>query len=253
MNSNRIHKLRQLPSSSWLKLGTGLGLSAGSLFVFAKLVSEILERETMDWDHWAYSALHTWDSPLVHNLMFWITQSGTGLSVAFLSLFVLAWLYFFRRNLHAIRLFLIANLGGGLLNILLKAFLQRDRPLIDPGIGAIGYSLPSGHAMGAMIFYGFIGYLVIRSRRQLITKILLSVALFGFILLMGMSRIYLNAHYASDVAAGFLAGCFWLTACILALEARPWYRKHFKTEPAETPGTLPGDSEVELPSEQSPL
>lgn len=239
-------QLRRLSPTSWMKLGVGLGLSAGSLLVFAKLVSEILEQETKGWDQQMYAALHTWDSPFLHKLMLWITQSGSGLSVAVMSLFILSWLYFFRHNVHAIRLFLIANVGGGLLNLLLKAVLQRDRPLIDPAIGATGYSLPSGHAMGAMIFYGFMGYLVIRSQRQLITKLVLSIVLTVFILLIGLSRIYLNAHYASDVAAGFLAGCFWLTACILALEARPWYRKHFGLD-EEALGTIPGDAESDLP------
>ena len=84
--------------------------------------------------------------------------------------------------------------------------------------------------MGAMIFYGFMTYLIIRSQRGLWTSTLLSAIMVLFILGIGISRIYLNAHYASDVLAGFVAGSFWLVACILALEARPFYRKYWQSE-----------------------
>src|SRR5690606_2482850 len=98
------------------------------------------------------------------------------------------------------------NIGGGLLNSFLKHSFERERPEINPGIDAIGFSFPSGHAMGAMIFYGFIGYILIRSQRRKRIKLLLSVILILFIFLIGISRVYLQAHYITDVIAGYAAG-----------------------------------------------
>lgn len=242
-----LPQLLELPRSAWIKLLLGLATAIGSLYLLAQIIDEILEHESQLWDQRIYGWLHYGDSESRYQLMLWITHSGAAWCMIFLSLAVIAWLYFGRHNLHAIKLFLIANLGGLLLNFLLKVILRRERPLIDPEIYAVGYSLPSGHAMAAMIFYGFIGYLLIRSQRSTLLKGLLSLVLLLFIGLIGISRIYLNAHYASDVAAGFFAGSFWLSACILALEARPWYRRHFIKE---VPGELPGDHSLHQAEEQ---
>lgn len=211
----------------WSKLTVGMLLAAGSLVGFAKLVSEIFEQETVHADAWAYQVLHSADSPAWHSLMVGMTQLGSGSCAIILSLLVMFWLACVQREPKTLLMFVCANLGGVLLNHWLKALFHRARPLIDPAIGAVGFSLPSGHAMGAMIFYGFLGYLLIRSQSRLSVKLLMGAILAGFILLIGISRIYLQAHYASDVLAGFMAGSFWLIACIFAMDTRPWYRRHF--------------------------
>lgn len=232
------HSLLALPSQAWIKLGMGLALSAGVLVVFAKFVDEILELETLQSDQRIYAWVHGWDSPELHSVMLGFTRLGSGPIVVCLSLLVLFWLWFEQKSKRALTLFVVANLGGLVLNRLLKLLFRRARPLIDPAIGALGYSLPSGHAMGAMIFYGFLAYLLIRSQRRLVVKLLMGGVLAGFILMIGISRIYLQAHYASDVLAGFLAGCCWLTSCILAVEARPWYHKYFAGKDATAPDDL---------------
>lgn len=238
-------QMRALPRSSLIKLLIGLALAVGSIHVFAELVEEILEAEMQRIDTVAYQVLHAWDPDWMPGLMYFITKMGSAPMAIGLSLVVIAWLWFLRRNFHAIVMFLVASLGGIGLNVLLKAVLQRPRPLIDASLDAYGWSLPSGHAMSAAIFYGFITYLVLRSRRKLQTKVLLGIPLISFVLLIGISRIYLQAHYFSDVLAGYAAGCAWLMSCILTLEFKPWYRKHFKPEPE---GHLPGDNTI--PPEQ---
>lgn len=231
----QLQQFLSLPKTAWLQLLLGLGLSVGSLLAFAELVDDILEKDTRFWDYWAYRLLHLQDNPNWETLMRWMSQLGSVKSMVALSVCVLLWLYVARHDLRAMVLFLLSNLGGSLLNVLLKLSFRRDRPLLDPELEAWGYSLPSGHAMGAMIFYGFLAYLLIRSQRHWLIKISLCCLFSTLILLIGLSRIYLNAHYFSDVVAGFVAGSFWLTACILALEARPWYQKHFA--PPEQPPT----------------
>lgn len=222
---------RDVPLKAYGYLGLGAMSVVSTLVLFAKLVDEILEQEITLWDQWAYFVLQGYANYPLDVLMYWMTAIGSALSVVGISVVVVLWLGVFRRDLHAIYLFLIANGGGLVFNLLLKTLLQRDRPGINPDIGAVGYSLPSGHAMGAMIFYGFLAYLIIGSQRSKRLKVFLSLFMLIFIVLIGMSRIYLNAHYASDVLAGFIAGCFWLSACILALEARPLYRKYWADRP----------------------
>ncbi len=212
---------------AYYTLGLGFFIASLSLVAFGKLVSEILERETAVFDQQVYAWFRLWQSPWMDTFMVWMTRIGGAVGVIGLSLGIVLWLYFFKKDGHAIRLFLIANIGGVALNNLLKFVLRRDRPLIDPGIGAIGYSLPSGHAMGAMIFYGFIAYLILRSQRERWLKITGALFSVVFILMIGASRIYLNAHYASDVLAGYAAGLFWLSACIVVVEKRSAKNKEF--------------------------
>ncbi len=230
MKKEVFTNIQKFPRQAYYQLLIGFVIAAGSLVLFSKWVNEILEKETTAFDQQAYLWFQSWQTPAVDVFMIWMTLTGAAISVIGLSVIILLWLYFFKKNTHAIKLFLISNIGGILLNNLLKIGLQRDRPSLDPGIGAIGYSLPSGHAMGAMIFYGFIAYLLLRSNQKKWLKSTGTCLSILFILAIGVSRIYLNAHFASDVLAGYIAGGFWLSACILAVEARPWYRKYAHPE-----------------------
>lgn len=97
-----------------------------------------------------------------------------------------------------------------LLNQLLKNIIKRPRPVIGGGKFS-GYSFPSGHAMVSMAFYGLLIYLVFSSNLNKKVKILLITCLSLIILLIGFSRIYLGAHYITDVLSGFTSSIFYLT------------------------------------------
>lgn len=97
-----------------------------------------------------------------------------------------------------------------LLNQLLKNVIKRPRPVIGDGKFG-GYSFPSGHAMVSMAFYGLLIYLIFSSNLNKKVKILLITCLSLIILLIGFSRIYLGAHYITDVLSGFTLSIFYLT------------------------------------------
>ena len=90
-----------------------------------------------------------------------------------------------------------------LLNQGLKIFFSRERPFDWMIINEKGFSFPSGHAMVAAAFYGIIIYLIWKSNTTKKRKIALTVFLCLLIFFIGISRIYLGVHYASDVIAGF--------------------------------------------------
>lgn len=110
------------------------------------------------------------------------------------------------------RSFIYAALAFAL-NTLLKLALHRRRPhgRIVQTLGVPSYSFPSGHAFGTVIFYGLFAYLDVRDLNQpwasLIAGLLALV-----IVLIGLSRVYLGAHYPSDVLAGWLLGLLSLSA-----------------------------------------
>lgn len=88
------------------------------------------------------------------------------------------------------------------LNIILKNVVQRPRPNEFRLITETGYSFPSGHSMVSMAFYGFLIYLIYKLVK-IVNKWTLIISLSIIICTIGISRIYLGVHYASDVLAGF--------------------------------------------------
>jgi undecaprenyl-diphosphatase len=119
-------------------------------------------------------------------------------------------------------LYAMTCLSGWALNILLKELTGRPRPLgISPKLTAAGfYSFPSGHAMLAVLVFGFGALLLVRTvRRTGARRAIIGVAA-TITLLVGVSRIYLGAHWPSDVLGGLLAGACWAATCVVA--ARRW-------------------------------
>ena len=97
-----------------------------------------------------------------------------------------------------------------LLNVGLKTLVQRPRPEGFRLIEETGFSFPSGHSMVAMAFFGLIVWLVWRYEANRRQRALLTLAFAVVIVMIGVSRIYLGVHYASDVLGGFCASLIWL-------------------------------------------
>ena len=103
------------------------------------------------------------------------------------------------------------NLGlSALLNITLKQILQRPRPIEYRVIDESGYSLPSGHSMVSMAFYGYLIYFIYKHIENKYIKWSLIILLSILIISIGISRIYLGVHYTSDVIAGLLIALSYL-------------------------------------------
>lgn len=107
---------------------------------------------------------------------------------------------------------------GMMLNVALKHIFQRARPHFEePLVVLATYSFPSGHAAGSTLLYGVIAaYCVCRLRSQ-VARIGACTAAATMVLLVCLSRVYLGAHYLSDVMAGITVGIAWLTVCITAV------------------------------------
>lgn len=103
------------------------------------------------------------------------------------------------------------NLAGVvILNQALKFIVQRPRPEGFRLIAESGYSFPSGHSMVAMAFYGLLAWMVWHYERDPFVR-RACVTGFGLVVvLVGVSRVYLGVHYASDVIAGFCIALAWL-------------------------------------------
>jgi len=108
--------------------------------------------------------------------------------------------------------------GGMLLNEGLKLLYRRARPvLVDPLVMLHSFSFPSGHTAGATLFYGVLAaYLVYLTRRPW-QRVAVTAAAVALVVLVGLSRVYLGAHYASDVLAAACSSTMWLNACLVGV------------------------------------
>lgn len=103
------------------------------------------------------------------------------------------------------------------MNDILKMIFQRERPHMRI-IEISGYSFPSGHAMIGMCFYGFLAYLILRNSNSQWIKTISVSCITCIAIMIGISRVYLGVHYASDVIAGFAFGWVWMFLIIISME-----------------------------------
>lgn len=208
------------------------GLIIISLFtyIFIEIGEELLGSEIKAFDSTIIDFLKTIETDSLDQMMVLITELGSVWFLSAVSLFVIFLLWIKRKDWWAIAAFIVANAGGALITHVLKEYYNRGRPSINPEIDAIGFSFPSGHSMGSLILYGFTIYLVLRSDRSKTLKTIYITIAAVLIFFIGFSRIYLGAHFPSDVLAGYLAGTVWMMVCILALEWIEW-QTHYHIRP----------------------
>ena len=102
---------------------------------------------------------------------------------------------------------LIAGGTPVIINSIIKNIIKRPRPSLELSlVEEKSFSFPSGHAISTMVFYGFLIYLVLKKVKNKMLKIALTIILSLLILCIEISRIYLGAHFASDVLAGLCLG-----------------------------------------------
>ena len=117
-------------------------------------------------------------------------------------------------------LYLAVTVGGGsLLNLELKRYFARARPDVAEMLRrAHGYSFPSGHAMGSTVVFGALSYLAFRTALHWKWKTAAPALAVTLIISVALSRVYLGAHWISDVAAGIACGTMWVAITTMAYE-----------------------------------
>ena len=116
-------------------------------------------------------------------------------------------------------LFAGSVVGGWALETLLKISFNRRRPDLWPALVAEKTpSFPSGHSTMSMVFFGGIVALVFHlSKSRLHRTAAVGVAA-AIVFSVGFTRVYLGAHWMTDVLAGFIVGLFWVVVCATGTE-----------------------------------
>ena len=207
-----------------MRLAMGCALVALSSAAFAWLAAELLDgRALLVLDLAFTDALARAVPAGVEQAAALLTRLGDPATLGVLGVAVGAALLL-RRRVGLMLGWALALGGNGVLNPALKQLFARMRPLHAAEVAsAPGFSFPSGHSSGTVVAFGMLAYLGLRllPPRWHLPVLLLAVLLAFSV---GVSRIILRVHYASDVAAGFASGTAWLAFCVTAIEFGPWLR-----------------------------
>ncbi|MCA9767160.1 MAG: phosphatase PAP2 family protein [Carnobacterium sp.] len=170
--------------------------------------------------------INSFDQSITHSILSIASEKKTAFfvfithfgGVPIMAILVLLFSFFvflkFRKLKLTIWYILQSIIGAGALNVLVKLIFQRERPTIEHLIMQGGFSFPSGHAMGSMICYGGLAFLIFYLYKKSTLSFIIVVATLLLILFIGLSRIYVGVHFPSDVVGGYLLGASWLALMI---------------------------------------
>jgi len=152
------------------------------------------------------------DSRFFSNLMWLDSSIGNFPIMMFIVGFTGVLLFAFKLRTEAV-ISTLAAAGSSLSGSLLKVLINRPRPesgLVDVSTWLSDKSYPSNHALVFTVFFGFMLYLLVKKSNHKKTTLLPIILLILLISTIGISRIYLGVHWASDVLGGYLLGVLWL-------------------------------------------
>jgi membrane-associated phospholipid phosphatase len=202
-------------------LGICLGLLSSLLFLLiAMQVHGPTRLAQFDQEFGQRLAAHRLENAEARRLALAVTEAGSIAAMTCLAflLTVVVW----RRGMRGLALLcLLIPAGGGLLDLGLKTVIDRPRPEFkDVQVPEENESYPSGHSMGSLVGYGLMAYLIVLflPRRGIRMVALGCLAL--LVLMIGFSRMYLGAHFFSDVLGGYALGTAWLVVWIIGMEHR---------------------------------
>lgn len=217
-----LFKKIPLPHLIFIEIVVGLLANMGAFFLFVSLTQDVLQEETVFYDHLISEVVYSFRTPLLTTIMKIVTAIGN--VPIWLCLAVLIILLLLGKN-HKIESLIFASsiTAGGFLNFLMKLIFHRSRPQVSPLVTVKDFSYPSGHAMDNIILYGFLVFLFFRFTRNKKVTLLLGIFSAAWVGLIGFSRIYLGVHYPSDIIGGLLAG-FWVIVTSLLIDKTITYR-----------------------------
>jgi len=223
----------KLPISRVVVVLVGFVTLLACLAIFGAIAQDVHNQEAIALDAIMTPLLHSYASPQLDAVMWAITTLGSTFVVG--PLFVIAEVALLRVKRRREALFLaIALIGSVIMNGLLKLVFQRPRPDLPWAKTPLDYSFPSGHTMNSLVFYlalALIAWIIWGPR----VGIPATIGALILAVLIGISRIYLGAHYFSDVVAGFIAGLAWLLIVSAGFDAGTWVEHWRMARPGAHP------------------
>ena len=174
---------------------------AGSLIVIGIIFGVIAKLNlTSDLDTFIYNIIIKMQSDSVTQIFKAITLLASTKFILCLNIIALI-IYIIKKRGYLL-LIPVNSIFSVVSNNLIKFLIKRPRPNVLRLVTETNYSYPSGHAMISVLFYGTI--ITLLNRNNIKYRKIINIILMLIILLVGVSRIYLGVHYASDIIGGYL-------------------------------------------------
>ena len=189
-------------SLKWVMLIVLFIISA-SLFIFIASTIVLQNDYRYDMAVIRYVIAHETMSLIHFMMVFTFFGSAQFLLPAYILLILF---YLIKKNKTYAIYIAVVGIGSTALMFLLKNIFQRHRPPMPVIKTIVGYSFPSGHSLSSFVFCSLIAYLIFQTTLKTPLKFIIAFILMIISFTIGLSRIILNVHYASDVIGGFCLG-----------------------------------------------
>jgi undecaprenyl-diphosphatase len=203
-----------------VRLTISVLIALAALWLFTEVADNVIDQDKLQqFDARVLVLLAPWRTATGLAIATVVSRFGTTLMMSAIALVVLLTLH--RRNWRAVTVGWVLVFGGGkLVEAVLKHTFHRTRPIgALQQLASASYSYPSGHAMGSMIGYGLLAYLVLLRVHRPTTRVVVTTVAALVILAVGLSRLVLAVHFFTDVVGGYAAGAVWLALALAAAEA----------------------------------
>jgi undecaprenyl-diphosphatase len=208
---------RLVPAALTLREVILVGANLAAVGLFAKIVEDVVTRESTEFDRVVSLALHRFATPGLDRIMQGVSTLGSAAVVLPVVGLVIACAVRRQDTRAAAVLAAVAAVTEGV-NAVLKWTFQRVRPSLWAVATLHSYSFPSGHAMAAVAIYGMAAVVAVRLWPNLARIAAIGTSVLA--VLIGISRVYLGVHWPTDVLAGWAAGAFVLTGGVYCLYGR---------------------------------
>jgi undecaprenyl-diphosphatase len=197
---------------------SALFIVAAGVMTFVELADEMAEGEGRAFDQGVLEAMRPgamadpWGPGWLETAAMDLTALGGTAVLSLFAVIVTGFLILQRKRLSAL-LLALGLIGGVALSEGLKALFGRDRPPEAlRAVETMSASFPSGHSLLSAVFYLSIGVMLTRAFPQKRLKAYVIGVAVLLTLLVGLTRVYLAAHWATDVLAGWSVGAAWAMA-----------------------------------------
>lgn len=202
-------------------------VNVAALYIFGKLIDDVVRGDMITKvDIWLNSNIHLiWNDAGIA-IMKVITNIATTTVLSLLCLIFFIYL-FYKKRYHDSALLAVAMMTGVIAELTAKYLIQRPRP-DNALVEFTTSSFPSGHATMAVVFFVILAFTFRNDIKNIILRYVFIVSCFLMAIIISASRIYLNAHWLSDVVAGFALGIFIVTFYVLLIKYIESLRQSYK-------------------------
>ncbi|MDX5475606.1 MAG: phosphatase PAP2 family protein [Bacillaceae bacterium] len=187
-----------------------------SVIFFSWSFYQVVTEKLFFFDDWVRNSATSYTPDIIVQFFYYFTILGSKEGVIPILLLSAIFIIWKKKDYIAASVLIIGVILVNELNKWLKDFTGRERPMVGPGAESL--SFPSGHAMVGLFFYGLLAYFLIIYMKDNWNKSFVLIGAGLFIFLLGLSRIFLDYHYASDILAGYAAGYLCLVLFISLYE-----------------------------------